>query len=79
MTYYATFAPEHRHPATREPMDGFYIKIDSLDEEGARFAMFSIFQDNWAILYEEKEFSPASCPRGEYASCVSKDFNPIIK
>jgi hypothetical protein len=74
-TYYATFSPEHRHPFTGEPMEGFYITIKAEDEEAARFAIFELFHDDWRELFESHQFDKSTCPKGEYASCDAKPFN----
>jgi len=74
-TYYADFSEEDRHPTTREPMKGYYVVIKAEDEEAARFALFGLFGDSWRFLYKPGEFSPSSCPKGEYASCDAKPFN----
>lgn len=56
-------------------MEGYYVRIDAEDEEAARFAMFNLFHDSWAFLCTAAEFSPSSCPKGEYATCVAPTFN----
>jgi hypothetical protein len=74
--YYATFADEHRHPITGERLGGYYVTINAVDEEAARFAMFQLFHDNWAVMYNAAEFDASRMgSRGELASCDAKPFN----
>lgn len=73
--YYATFGPGDRHPITGQDISTCYVKINAVDEEAARFAMFQIFNDNWGNLYPESKWDDRIAPGGELATCDAKPFN----